>query len=279
MSPAEVWDTAATWFPYLGSAGTAGQSGQSSEAEVVLLCLHYAGGTAATYRQWGQALGDRVRVVPVQLPGRGTRLGEEPYDSVAPLAADLATSLATHGLTRDYALFGHSMGALLAYELACELRDRGTEEPRHLFVSGSRAPHLYGDRTDHRLSDPELRALIQELGGLGHVEETIGTAYFRRRLPILRADLRMCDTYRWRPRPPLGCRMTAYSATEDPIASTTEVEAWRAYTSSSFVRRHFPGGHFFLSDDPARARLLRDLRGELNRPHGVPVTHTQPATT
>lgn len=274
MSPADVLRREAAWFPHSGGV-------LSGDAGVRLVCLHYAGGTTSVYRGWRQALGeDTVQVVPVQLPGRGLRLRERPYTGMAPLVADLADALTAHGLDRDYALFGHSMGALLAYEVACELRARGAEEPQHLFVSGSRAPHLYGDRADHLLSDPDLRALIADLGGLRGVEETVGSAFFQRRLPVLRADLRVCDTYRWRPRPPLNCPMTAYAAAEDPIASAPEVEAWRAYTSSSFLRRRYPGGHFFLNEDPVRSRLLRDLSDELSRPHRGPAAATaQPAKT
>ncbi|MEV0523452.1 alpha/beta fold hydrolase [Streptomyces sp. NPDC050439] len=272
MSPAETIRPSAAWFP-------------PTERHVVrpdprpdvlrLICLPFAGGTASAYRGWQEALGETTAVVAPQLPGRGTRLDEEPYSEAAPLIADLATVLVEHGLIDDYAFFGHSMGALLAYELACELRERGMPEPRHLFVSASRAPHLHGDRSDHALTDTQLRDFVRDLGGLD-VAGTVGTAYFERRLPVLRADLRVCDTYQWRPRPPLNCPMTAFSATGDPIASVPQMEAWRAYTGSSFLRRHHPGGHFFLNEEPQRTRLLRDIRDELSRPEAV--RHSAPKT-
>ncbi|MEE1942547.1 alpha/beta fold hydrolase [Streptomyces sp. TRM 70361] len=238
-------------------------------ARTRLVCLPYAGGTPSAYRGWDGHLGDRVRVVPVLLPGRGLRLHEAPYTRMVPLAADLATALTAHGITGrpgGYALFGHSMGALLAYEVACVLRERGEPGPRHLFVSGSRAPHLYGDRADHALADDGLRRFVRDLGGLGGTDPGgVGGAYLERRLPVLRADLTVCDTYRWRPRGPLGCPMTAFSASDDPLAGPGEVEAWRAYTTGSFLRRHLPGGHFFLLREAPRLRLLRELRSETDR--------------
>jgi surfactin synthase thioesterase subunit len=247
-------DLLSPWFPMTGAR---------ADATLRLICFPYAGGTPSVYRDWEEHLGDHVQVVPVLLPGRGLRLRERPYQSIGPLAGDIATALTEHGLTREYAMFGHSMGALLAYEVACELRERGEAEPRHLFVSGSRAPHLYGDRADHRLPDEALLRVVRDLGGLSG-SESVGGAYLQRRLPVLRADLGVCENYRWRPRPPLGCPMTAFSATDDPIATPVQVEAWREYTSGSLLRRHLAGDHFYLTG-ASRHRLLRELRGELGR--------------
>ncbi|MCF6521791.1 thioesterase [Streptomyces sp. JJ36] len=241
---------AAAWFP-----GT-----PAGPYDVLpLISFPYAGGTPSAFHDWPQHLGERVRVVPVLLPGRGLRLREEPYTVLEPLARDVARALLDHGLTTGgYAFFGHSMGALLAYEVACELRRRGEPEPLHLFVSGSRAPHLYGDRADHALDDDELRAVVRDLGGLGP-DENVGRAYLDRRLPALRADLRACELYRWQPRTPLTTPVTAVSATDDPVATEVQVDAWKITTAGPFARLHLPGNHFFLNG-PSRYRLLRELR-------------------
>ncbi|EPH43674.1 alpha/beta fold hydrolase [Streptomyces aurantiacus] len=252
------------WFtgPGFGS-GPELTGPEATPAATRLICFSYAGGTPSVYRDWPSRLGPGVTVVPVLLPGRGLRLDEVPYTDMAPLARDVTDALLAAGHVDDYALFGHSMGALLAYEVACALRDRGRPGPRHLFVSGSKAPHLYGGPEDQGLGDDDLRQLVGDLGALAP-DDWVGRSYLERRLPVLRADLTLCARYRWRPRRPLDCPMTAFSAAGDPIAPSAHVEAWRAYTSASMLHRRVPGGHFYLNG-PARLPLLRELRAELTR--------------
>ncbi|MGH3415028.1 MAG: thioesterase II family protein [Actinocrinis sp.] len=260
------------WFPDVDFAATAPPSTPSpsasapSGAPLNLICLPYAGGTPSIFRGWAAELGPAVHLVPVLLPGRGLRSREQPYTAMRPLAEHLAAAIAARGLAvaGGYALFGHSMGALVAYEVACELRRLGFPEPAHLFVSGSKAPHLYADRGDHRLTDPQLRRLVRDLGGLGP-DEQVGEAYLQHRLPVLRADLSVCERYRWTPRPPLRCPATALCATGDPIATAAQVEAWREHTTGSLLRRDLPGNHFYLTG-PARPLLLAELRRELHAP-------------
>jgi surfactin synthase thioesterase subunit len=267
-APPPIRAPAGSWFPAAWA---------ETEAPVQLLCFSYAGGTPSIFQGWQEHLGDAVAVLPVLLPGRGMRLRETPYTAVRPLVGDIATALVKHGLTADYAMFGHSMGALLAYEVSCELRRRGEPGPAHLFVSASKAPHLYGGRADHTLPDRQLRQLVRDLGGLG--PDGAGDAYLERRLPVLRADLSVCDRYQWTPRAPLQCPMTAFSAFDDPIATAAEVEAWREYTTGSLLHRHLPGNHFYLLSGPSRLRLLRDLRGDLGRLTADPATTADPRPT
>lgn len=249
---------ATAWFPGLGAgAGSAGSQGPW------LVCFAHAGGTPSVFRDWPRRLVDVARVAPVLLPGRGARSRERPWAEIAPLATAVADAMVSSGISANYALFGHSMGALLAYEVGCELRGRGQPEPRHMFVAASRAPHLYSSLAMCDRSDQDLRRLVRGIGGLG-ADERIGLAYLEHRLPVLRADLHACERYRWAPRAPLDCPMTAFSAADDVVAPSEQVDAWREYTRRSFVRRQLPGGHFFLTD--ARHQLLlAHLRADLSR--------------
>jgi surfactin synthase thioesterase subunit len=248
---------AGPWFP--------GISTRVSGA-LRLICFPHAGGTPSAYRDWPDHLGGPVQIVPVLLPGRGFRLSERPRTDLGAMAADIAGALIEQGLADNYALFGHSMGALLAYEVACELRARGAAEAQHLFVSGSRAPHLYGRGLGADLGDEALLRMVRDLGGLEGlgIDPRTGESPFARRLPVLRADLVACETYHWTPRRPLDCPMTAFSAAADPIATPSQVEEWREYTYGSLLRHHLPGGHFYLNG-PGRSRLLRVLHDELER--------------
>jgi surfactin synthase thioesterase subunit len=249
---------AARWFPAAQLPST---------APLRLICFSYAGGTPSVFRDWHRFLRPGVDIIRVLRPGRCTRLGEQPYTQMQPLVEAIADALVAADLARDYAVFGHSMGALVGYEVSCELRSRGYPEPLHLFVSGSKAPQMYGREANHMAADKDLCRLVRDLGGVAASgadgEDSAGLAYLKRRLPVLRADLAACERYRWTPRPPLGCPVTAFRGSADPIASASQVEAWREYSSRSFVQRTLPGNHFFLTG--ARQLLLGHLRADLSR--------------
>lgn len=263
----------AAWFP----AGAEDPAGPALR----LICFAHAGGTPSLFRDWPARLAGVATVVPALLPGRGVRLRETPYNSMPALVTAVADAIEERALTHDdYAFFGHSMGALLAYETGCELRRRGLGEPAHLFVSASRAPQLYGERQDHLLDDAELRNQLRSLGGFGSTgarteggaAEAVADGYWRRRLPALRADLAACETYRAPRRVPLSCPVTAVSAEADPIATESQVAAWEGTTSGPFTRIHLPGGHFYLTGR-GRTALLRELRTRLTgtaRPDSAP---------
>ncbi|KUL55604.1 thioesterase II family protein [Streptomyces sp. NRRL S-1521] len=254
---------AGPWFP-------PGTGPVPAPAALTLVCFPYAGGTPSLHQRWSGRLGDGVHVAPLLLPGRGLRLAEEPFTAMGPLADAVTDALADRPGGGAFAFFGHSMGALLAYEVACALRERGLPGPLGLFLSGSRAPHQYGDREDSTLPEEELLALLGGLGGLGAGRAGVRRAFWHRRLPALRADLRACDDYRWRPREPLHVPLTVLAGRDDPLARPAQTEAWRTYTTGGFVRREAPGGHFYLLDDPAQELLLRELRdwcARLTRAH------------
>jgi len=213
-------------------------------ASLTLVCFPYAGGGASAWRGWSDSLPTEVEVLGVQPPGREQRLLEPAFDELEPLLEAIVWELAP-ALTRPFAFFGHSLGALLAYEVAHVLRRRAGE-PRYLFVSGLRAPHLPLPWDPiHRLPD---RAVIDELRRLGGTPPAVldHDEMMELVLPPLRADLAVCETYTYRPRPRLRCPIAAFAGVTDPSVTTPEIAAWREHTDGEFTLQLFPSDHFFL---------------------------------
>ncbi len=218
---------------------------RNPKASLRLFCFPYAGGTAMVYRSWAQKLPAIVEVVAVQLPGRGSRTLEQPLSKPAELVEQLGSALAG-SLNEPFAFFGHSMGALLAFELARLLRREGRALPRQLFISGRSAPQLSPVRGPlYNLSTDELLQELKQLEGtprevLDHPE------LMELMLPILRADFSICDTYEYTEEAPLACPISAFGGFQDVDVPRENLEAWREQTSSSFTLRMLPGNHFFL---------------------------------
>lgn len=187
-----------------------------------------------------------IEVCPVALPGRGRRFSEPPFTRMEPLVEHLATALTPY-LDRPYAFYGHSMGALICYELARELRRRGTDLPVHLFVAAQRSPDQIRKEVEiHRLPDQEFLEHLKSYGGIP--QEMIYDAELMEVLmPQLRADFAICETYRYDPEPPLTCRITALGGLSDGI-NREELQAWEQHTTERFRLHMFPGGHFFLRE-------------------------------
>jgi len=197
----------------------------------------------------------------VALPGRGRRLREAPVADLSALAQALAAALSTQAASSRLALFGHSFGALLAHETACELRDRHGVMPDLLFVAACAPPS--SARTEwglHALPDDRLVEELSRLGGLpGEVmaeREMLALA-----LPAIRADLAAADRRERRRGTPLGCPIVALGGERDPLVRPDELVGWGAHTSRGVTVRTFAGGHFFLHD--ARDQVLREITKEL----------------
>lgn len=215
-------------------------------ARLRLFCFPYAGGGAAVYHGWREKLGAAIDVCPVQLPGRGSRLHEAPHSRIGPAVEELIAGIGPY-LDLPVAFFGHSMGAIIAYELARALRRRLAIEPRHLFVSGRRAPHVTREPVPiEQLDEPALLAEVRRLDGTPP-EVLRNRELLALVLPTLRADFALCETYTHTPSLPLSCPVTAFGGLADPQATRAEVEAWREHTSGRFVARLLPGDHFFIN--------------------------------
>jgi surfactin synthase thioesterase subunit/glycosyltransferase involved in cell wall biosynthesis len=223
-APASAWfpgiDTAPVprlfWFPHAGGGTNIGQPGY----------------------------------IPVRLPGRESRFAEAPFERMPPLIQNLANAIEPY-TDQTFAFFGHSMGAVVAFELARELRRRGRSIPRILIASAARAPQFRRNHTPP--PPPPDEELLLELN--------IPPELTRAVLPSLRADTTLYRHYIYPDEPPLDCPIRAYGGVEDPNIRREHLDGWREQTTSSFAVRRFPGGHFYLQSSPAefRAALEADL--------------------
>jgi surfactin synthase thioesterase subunit len=226
-------------------------------ARVRLFCFPHAGGGTAQYSAWSRSLGPGVEVWAARLPGRESRLREQPLRRLAPLADGLFLALRPF-LDRPFGLFGHSLGGLLAFEVARRLQAGGSLLPRHLFVAGRAAPQL-------PVSEPLLHALPEERfleqlrrrsGGVPAEPELL-----RLLRPALRADVELLDTYAFEPGARLECPITAFWGMEDRSTSRDELSAWREQTSAGFELVALPGAHFPPPDSVER--MLRHISNAL----------------
>lgn len=237
---------------------------QGSRTLARLFCLPFAGGGTAAYHRWPSRLPPGIELARIQLPGREIRLRESPFDDLASLVATLADQLIPD-INGPFMIYGHSMGALLAFELARALRRRSGLVPAHLFVAGYRAPQLQPSESPFsHLPDTEFIDRVRRFGGLPDLiaqNDELMEIF----LPILRADFRMTETYVYREERPLECPITAFGGLSDPKTSPEKLLAWKMHTSIRFDTHFFDSGHFFLLDsepsllDQVNIRLSESL--------------------
>jgi surfactin synthase thioesterase subunit len=211
-----------------------------------VFAIPYAGGGAAAYAGWARALTPRhIEIIPVKLPGREHRLTEPPVAEMAPIVDALATAAAAFH-DAPLALFGYSMGALIAFEVARTLAERGTP-PAHLFAAAAAAPHVPRTAAPiHRLPDDELLEAVHHRYGALPREVRRHPELKQIVVPPLRADLALVEQYRCASGPPLACDLSAFSGRDDTLIDATHVDRWREITTGRFERRIFAGDHFFL---------------------------------
>ncbi|MFI8931229.1 thioesterase II family protein [Streptomyces sp. NPDC053474] len=222
-------------------------------ARTTLVCFPHAGGTASFFTPWAPLLPQHVELVALQYPGRQDRLGERPIATMADLANAVAEVLRT-GIRadRELILFGHSMGAALAWETALRLEAGTGPAPRRLFVSGHEGPSRKRRGTVHLLPEEQFVGKMKELGGTD--PRLLDEPELREMvLPAVRADYRLIETYR----PDLGARLRCpigvFTGDQDSEVTTRDAEAWReASLGGDFFTRVFPGDHFYLADHAAR---------------------------
>ncbi len=211
-------------------------------SELILLCFPYAGGGASVYYPWEKSMPDGTRVCPIHLPGREERILEKSYTDLAAVIEDVMNILGNYN--NDIVLYGHSMGAKIAYEVGKRLEAEG-KSVKLLIVSGSRPPHIAEPNPICYLEDHEFKRELARFEGtpkeILECEEILD--FF---LPMLRADFTMDELYKPKNRIRMRCPVLALGGEEDTEADAHEIAAWEEYASDSFEYCIFPGGHFFL---------------------------------
>ena len=229
-------------------------------AQIRLFCFPYAGGGASVFYTWSEVLPPTIEVCSVRLPGRENRIREAPFTRMEPLVQALAQALIPY-LDKPFAFFGHSLGALVSFEVARQLRKTSGLLPVQLFVSGCGASQVLDSYPPiHALPDAEFIKELHLLNGLP--KEALGyPELIELMLPTLRADFAVYETYAYSIESPLDCPVSAFGGLQDGRVPRDALAAWREQTSASFKLQMFPGDHFFLHT--AQAFLLQTIACKL----------------
>ena len=230
-------------------------------ARLRLFCLPYAGGGASVFRSWSNVLPQYLEVCAVQLPGRENRVREQPFRHVSGLT-QILTEIIEPYLNLPFAIFGHSMGAIVAFELARRIRKVYGLRATHLFVASRRAPHITSQEALHRLSDPSFIAELRMYDGIPDLllrENEL----MQLLLPTIRADFAINETYVYPPEEPLECPISAFGGLHDPKVSSDDLALWREHTCGAFSQHILPGNHFFFQS--SQELLLKTIADDLTR--------------
>jgi medium-chain acyl-[acyl-carrier-protein] hydrolase len=240
LSPRSSFGASITVFPRARTRRT------SPSPRLRLFCFPWAGGGVQSFTRWATALPQDIEVAPFELPGRGKRLHESGPKRMSELIPEIAASL-SDGLGDSFAIFGHSLGALIAFELARHLKATVGREPLKLFVSGCKAPHLLTPKTTgERLSDADFQRRIARFNGTPR-EVLDNPDLMELILRALRTDFELFDGYQFEQREKLNCPIRALGGLYDPIVSVDAVKQWACHTSGAFSSSIVAGDHFFVA--------------------------------
>lgn len=222
-----------------------------------LLCFPHAGGSASTFRHWSKHLSPEVTVVAIEYPGRGRRVNEPLPASTYALVKTLVGEVVSSVEGEPFAMFGHSLGGQIAFELAWALENQGLPRPLRLILAASSSPNFRPTDRLHQLPDKDLVIALQTLNGVPKVvlenEELVELM-----LPIVRSDLRMAETSTFHPPGRLGIPVSLLSGDSDPLVSSDSMKGWSTYFDAAVEHIEYPGDHFFVQG--CMPLLMADLR-------------------
>ncbi|MCS3796545.1 thioesterase II family protein [Niastella sp. OAS944] len=227
---------------------------------IKLFCFPYAGGSASFYNPWKKQLGPFIEMHPFEYAGRGRRITDPLSESIDEIVNDIMQQLTPEFCNTSYALFGHSMGGAVVYELTKRISAAGLPMPGEIFISGKGAPHLPRRQTIlHKLPDPQFRTNLIKLGGVS--DDFFDTPELTQLfLPVIRNDLRVAEIYNVEKITPVDCNISVLVGKEEDIIEE-EIDQWKHYARGNFRRYAFQGGHFFIKDhtDEITAIISRTL--------------------
>lgn len=215
--------------------------------EIKLFCLPYAGGSASIYSRWNRLLDRSIKLCPYELPGRGNRHKEPYYSSLQQAVAELVQIIETKCSDCQYAVWGHSMGSIMAYELLCSLQEKGVRLPVHAFFSGRYPPSIKKEeRNLHLLSEDEFEKEAVKLGGIPDNLFKI-KPLFKTALQTLRADYKLLETYKpGELKSKFNFNISVFAGNEDELAQPEDMSCWKNYCAGQCDFYYFEGGHFYL---------------------------------
>lgn len=238
------------WLPKTAIENKGSSSDESTSPATQLFCFPHAGGGVANYHRWERLLPDSIHLLPVKLPGRESRFNEPAIGDLHELLDRMVPAI-VKSVREPFAMFGHSMGGLIAYELTIRLQEFNLQ-PTVLFLSACRAPHRFNNASTktklHKLPNDEMiEYLARDYGKGGKLSED-ESQMMRLMSDTIRADLKLLETYEHSGHPQLTIPIMGLAASEDKKVTLEDVSGWREHTSGSFKLRTIPGHHFYLRE-------------------------------
>lgn len=214
---------------------------------MILFCLPYAGGSEVAYYKWKNYLHPSIELIPIELKGRGKRFNEIFYESLEEAVDDIFENIKDKIINNSYAIYGHSMGSLLAYELYYKIKEMNMEKPKHIFFSGYRAPSIIREKENlYNLPDYDFMKKVMDLGGTPE-ELMKNQELLEVFIPIIRSDFKILENYKYKEKKDkIDCNVSILNGKQDAI-KLEEILAWKNHVSKEFKFYNFEGNHFFIN--------------------------------